>query len=77
MPVPVLNIILIFMVIFLWLLSLGFLRKKEKIGGSRKWIYNNKNYKKSNLPIVDYDLPSLYEKMKMNDPWSLWPQVLV
>lgn len=77
MPVPVLDIILIFMVIFLCLLSFGFLRKKEKIGGSSKWIYKNKNYKKSNLPVVNYDLPSFYKKMKINDPWSLWPQVLV
>ena len=58
--------------------KMGFLKKTpQKTGGSHKRLYVNKFYKKSSLPEVDYDLPSLYEKMKINDPWSLWPQVFV
>ena len=58
--------------------KMGFFKKTpQKTGGSHKRLYVNKFYKKSTLPEVDYDLPSLYEKMKINDPWSLWPQVFV
>ena len=58
--------------------KMGFFKKTpQKTGGSHKRLYVNKFYKKSSLPEVDYDLPSLYEKMKINDPWSLWPQVFV
>lgn len=53
------------------------LKKTQITGGSHKRLYANKLYKKSTLPEVDYDLPSLYEKMKQYDPWSLWPQVFV
>jgi len=57
--------------------KMGFSKVSQKTGGSHKRLYVNKFYKKSSLPEVDYDLPSLYEKMKINDPWSLWPQVFV
>lgn len=80
----IIPIILIIMLVLLAVILTGLFEKSpqktggsQKMGGSHKRLYVNKFYKKSTLPEVDYDLPSLYEKMKINDPWSLWPQVFV
>ena len=44
-------------------------------GDKEEWRFANKPYKKSPLPVVDYDLPSLYEEMKIKGAWDAWPVV--
>ena len=50
----------------------GFPRSEDK-----KWPYLNKPYKKSIMPVVDYDLPALYEEMRLRDPWGAWPNIFL
>ena len=43
-------------------------------GGTQKYV--KPLYKRSPLPVVDYDPAALYTLMQKNGPWSAWPDVL-
>jgi len=38
--------------------------------------YVQPSYKRSPLPVIDYDPAALYTLMQKNGPWDAWPNVL-